>query len=47
MEYSWNIPGILWGRYPGDIYAGGNPWPLLTSIIAEFYYKSASKILKG
>jgi hypothetical protein len=20
------IPGMLWGRYPGDNYAGGNPW---------------------
>lgn len=19
-------PGILFGRYPGDVYAGGNPW---------------------
>ena len=35
------IPGILWGRYPVDVYAGGNPWQLLSSIIAEFYYKSA------
>jgi len=20
------LPGNLWGRYPGDHYAGGNPW---------------------
>jgi glucoamylase len=20
------VPGILYGRYPGDSYAGGNPW---------------------
>jgi hypothetical protein len=20
------IPGVLWGRYVGDVYAGGNPW---------------------
>jgi len=20
------VPGILYGRYPGDHYAGGNPW---------------------
>lgn len=33
MEYPINradtaakIPGILYGRYPGDSYAGGNPW---------------------
>merc|ERR550517_655585 len=24
-------PGILIGRYPGDSYAGGNPWQLLTA----------------
>jgi len=32
---------MLWGRYPGDNYAGGNPWHLLSSTIAEYYYKCA------
>ncbi|OMH79861.1 Glucoamylase, intracellular sporulation-specific [Zancudomyces culisetae] len=40
-----NAPGVAVGRYPGDKYNGynshslGNPWPLLTCSIAEFYYK--------
>lgn len=29
-----NISGILIGRYPGDTYAGGNPWQLLTAVLA-------------
>jgi len=36
------VPGILYGRYPGDHYAGGNPWQLLTAILAELYYKVAT-----
>jgi len=32
------ILGILIGRYPGDVYAGGNPWQLLTAATAEFFY---------
>merc|ERR1719336_630529 len=35
------IPGMLYGRYPGDSYAGGNPWQLLTAVVAETYYKAA------
>jgi len=31
-------PGILIGRYPGDSYAGGNPWQLLTAVLAEVFY---------
>lgn len=42
-----NIPGVLWGRYVGDVYAGGNPWQLLSSSIAEYYYKSAGQIMEG
>jgi len=30
--------GILIGRYPGDSYAGGNPWQLLTAVLAEVFY---------
>lgn len=37
-----NIPGILIGRYPGDTYAGGNPWQLLTAVLAELFYKGAT-----
>ncbi len=32
------VPGTLFGRYPGDSYAGGNPWQLLTSVAAEVFY---------
>ena len=31
-------PGVLIGRYPGDGYAGGNPWQLLTAVLAECFY---------
>ena len=33
--------GTLVGRYPGDVYDGGNPWQLLTAILAETFYKGA------
>ena len=42
-----DIPGILIGRYPGDIYAGGNPWQLLTAILAECFYLAAEVTLKN
>lgn len=35
------ISGILIGRYPGDSYAGGNPWQLLTAVTAEAFYLGA------
>lgn len=47
-EYSLNqkdnesgLPGVLIGRYQNDSYAGGNPWPLLTAVLAETFYLSA------
>ena len=39
------IPGILYGRYEGDNYAGGNPWILLSSALAELLYRGASDVL--
>ncbi len=36
------IPGMLFGRYPGDSYAGGNPWQLLTAVAAEVFYLGGS-----
>jgi len=49
LEYAINqadnkagLPGVLIGRYPGDSYAGGNPWQLLTAVLAELFYKGAS-----
>lgn len=35
-------PGVLMGRYPGDSYAGGNPWQLLTAVLAKTFYQGAS-----
>jgi len=39
-------PGVLFGRYPGDSYAGGNPWPLLTAVAAEVFYLGAEATFK-
>jgi glucoamylase len=39
------VPGILYGRYEGDHYAGGNPWILLSSALAEVLYRGASDML--
>ena len=33
------------GRYPGDSYAGGNPWQLLTAVLAKTFYQGASVAL--
>jgi len=39
------IPGVLYGRYQGDTYAGGNPWVLSTSALAGLFYRGANYIL--
>jgi len=39
-------PGILIGRYPNDSYAGGNPWQLLTAVLAECFYVGGSITMK-
>jgi len=36
------IPGILYGRYEGDNYDGGNPWVLLSATLAELIYRQAA-----
>lgn len=41
------IPGILYGRYQGDSYAGGNPWVLLSADLAKVYYRAAISIIDG
>ena len=38
-------PGVLMGRYPGDSYAGGNPWQLLTAVLAKTFYQGAISAL--
>ena len=40
-------PGVLIGRYPGDSYAGGNPWQLLTAIYAKCFYQGANALLES
>jgi len=40
------FPGVLIGRYPGDSYAGGNPWQLLTAVTGEFFYLGGQATLK-
>lgn len=41
------VPGILIGRYPGDSYAGGNPWQLLTAVFAKAFYQGASSLVES
>ena len=35
------------GRYPGDSYAGGNPWQLLTAVFAKTFYQGASVLMES
>lgn len=39
------ITGVLYGRYGGDTYAGGNPWVLSTAALGQLLYRAASYIL--
>merc|ERR1712070_395575 len=41
------VPGVLFGRYEGDGYAGGNPWVLLTASAANLFYRQAADLAKG
>lgn len=41
------LPGVLYGRYKGDTYAGGNPWVLSTAALASLFYRGASYILSN
>eukprot|EP00339_Tiarina_fusa_P018567 CAMPEP_0117057448 /NCGR_PEP_ID=MMETSP0472-20121206/39891_1 /TAXON_ID=693140 ORGANISM="Tiarina fusus, Strain LIS" /NCGR_SAMPLE_ID=MMETSP0472 /ASSEMBLY_ACC=CAM_ASM_000603 /LENGTH=403 /DNA_ID=CAMNT_0004774353 /DNA_START=253 /DNA_END=1461 /DNA_ORIENTATION=+ len=36
------VPGILYGRYQGDTYAGGNPWILTSASLAQLFYRGAT-----
>jgi hypothetical protein len=38
--------GILIGRYPGDSYAGGNPWQLLTAVLGELFFLGGQATFK-
>lgn len=41
------IPGVMYGRYQGDSYAGGNPWILLTADLAKLFYRGSLSILEA
>ena len=41
------LPGVLLGRYPGDSYAGGNPWQLLTAVLGKTFYQGASVLMES
>ena len=38
-----DVPGIAIGRYPEDVWFGGNPWMICTLAFSELYYLMASK----
>lgn len=46
-EYDKKFYGILYGRYPGDIYAGGNPWILTSAALGSLMYRISNKLQKG
>jgi hypothetical protein len=41
------VPGVLIGRYPGDKYAGGNPWQLLSAVFAKAFYQGANVLIQA
>lgn len=45
-DYQSQIGGVLYGRYQGDHYAGGNPWILLTAALGQLYYNGAKMLLE-
>merc|ERR1712130_155713 len=45
-DYQDKIGGVLYGRYEGDHYAGGNPWVLLSAALGQLYYNGAKIILE-
>eukprot|EP00929_Paragymnodinium_shiwhaense_P021409 TRINITY_DN1396_c0_g1_i5.p1 TRINITY_DN1396_c0_g1~~TRINITY_DN1396_c0_g1_i5.p1 ORF type:complete len:516 (+),score=151.75 TRINITY_DN1396_c0_g1_i5:73-1548(+) len=42
-----SIPGVLFGRYQGDNYDGGNPWILLSASAAELLYRQSLALQTG
>jgi glucoamylase len=43
-DYLAGQPGVLYGRYQGDSYAGGNPWVLTTAALGSLFYRGASYV---
>lgn len=46
QDSSAGVPGVLYGRYQGDTYAGGNPWQLATAALASLFYRAAAHVLQ-
>lgn len=46
-KYDAKFYGILYGRYPGDVYAGGNPWILTTASLSSLMYRISNKLAQG
>lgn len=46
-NYDKQFYGILYGRYPGDIYAGGNPWILTTAALSSLMYRISNRLSQG
>jgi len=42
-----NFYGILYGRYPVDVYAGGNPWILTTAALSSLMYRISNRLKSG
>uniref|UniRef100_A0A0G4G7C0 glucan 1,4-alpha-glucosidase n=1 Tax=Chromera velia CCMP2878 TaxID=1169474 RepID=A0A0G4G7C0_9ALVE len=38
------VPGVMLGRYRGDVYAGGNPWIIGTAAMAQVMYRAAKEL---
>ena len=47
LDTTANIPGVLYGRYQGDTYAGGNPWILLSADLAKLFYRGSLSIVQA
>jgi len=41
-----NVPGVLYGRYQNDNYAGGNPWVLTTAALGNLLYRGGNYVKK-
>jgi glucoamylase len=39
--------GLVYGRYAGDVYYGGNPWYLVTAYYAQFYFRLARAYVRS
>lgn len=38
------VPGVMYGRYAGDVYQNGNPWQLISANLATLFYRASEYI---